>query len=104
MTSLEMTRDIFLSLVLTIHKTPLQLILYQNSAQYSNDNIVTLIGHAGHETRQDRAILPRRDKGYYWLSAVTALAAVRPETKISTMALPPRRLPPWMPPVTSPAA
>ena len=40
----------------------------------------------------------------YSASAATALAAVRPETKISTMALPPRRLPPWMPPVTSPAA
>ena len=40
----------------------------------------------------------------YLLSAARAFAAVRPETKISTMALPPRRLPPWMPPVTSPAA
>ena len=40
----------------------------------------------------------------YLLSASMVLAAVRPETKISTMAFPPRRLPPWMPPVTSPAA
>ena len=40
----------------------------------------------------------------YSASAETALAAVLPETKISTIALPPRRLPPWIPPVTSPAA
>ena len=40
----------------------------------------------------------------YSASACTALAAVRPETKISTIALPPRRFPPWIPPVTSPAA
>ena len=48
-------------------------------------------------------VLPRPGKDY-WLSAMTDCAAVRPETKISTIALPPRRLPPWIPPVTSPAA
>ena len=40
----------------------------------------------------------------YLFSSAMVLAAVRPETKISTIALPPRRLPPWIPPVTSPAA
>ena len=41
---------------------------------------------------------------YFFASCVTLVAAMRPDTRISVRALPPRRLPPWMPPVTSPAA
>ncbi len=44
-----------------------------------------------HITCGEPDIIPVKD---YLLSELTALAAVRPETKISTMALPPRRLPP----------
>jgi hypothetical protein len=36
--------------------------------------------------------------------AAAAAPAARPETMISTIAFPPRRLPEWNPPVTSPAA
>ena len=41
---------------------------------------------------------------YFFASCVMLVAAMRPDTRISVRALPPKRLPPWMPPVTSPAA
>ena len=46
----------------------------------------------------------RRSVDYFWASAVTSRPAMCPKTRRSVSALRPRRLPPWMPPVISPAA
>lgn len=43
-----------------------------------------------------------RSSGFY--SAIRLVAALRPVVMTSEIALPPRRLLPWKPPVTSPAA
>lgn len=40
----------------------------------------------------------------FYFCETALLAAIRPKVKTSAVAFPPRRLEPWMPPVTSPAA
>ncbi len=51
--------------------------------------------------RKDRKDDLVRQRPY---SAAALVPAIRPKVRQSATALPPRRLPPWMPPVTSPAA
>lgn len=59
-------------------------------------------GNSVNVARRGESAPHSRSSGFY--SAIRLVAALRPVVMTSEIALPPRRLLPWKPPVTSPAA